>query len=89
MPLFKIAKLATVVVSCARLVYTYLINVQDDKYVSKVALNLEQACKLVDAGFDYVADMENGKIQKAKVTLSSSARYSLVWSPQQQQLLQR
>jgi integrase len=44
------------------LVYTHLINVQDDEYVSKVAWNLEEACKLLEAGFDYITDMENAKI---------------------------
>ena len=44
------------------LVYTHLINVQDDEYVSKVAWNLEEACKLLEAGFDYVTDMESAKI---------------------------
>jgi integrase len=44
------------------LVYTHLINVQDDEYVSKVAWNLQEACQLLEAGFDYVTDMESAKI---------------------------
>jgi hypothetical protein len=44
------------------LVYTHLINVQNDEYVSKVAWNLQEACKLSEAGSDYVTDMEGAKI---------------------------
>lgn len=44
------------------LVYTQLINIKGDEYVSKVAWNLEEARKLVEAGFDYVTQMEGAKI---------------------------
>lgn len=44
------------------LVYTHLVNLEGDEYVSKVAWNLEEACKLVDAGFDYVTDVEGAKL---------------------------
>ena len=36
------------------LVYAHLVNLEGDEYVSKVAWNLEEACKLVETGFDYV-----------------------------------
>ena len=44
------------------LVYTHLVNFQDDEYVSKVAWTLEEGCKLVEAGFEYVTEIESGKI---------------------------
>lgn len=44
------------------MVYTQLANVQDDEYATKVAWNLEEACKLLEAGSDYVTDVENAKI---------------------------
>jgi hypothetical protein len=44
------------------LVYTPLVNLEGDEYVSKVAWNLEEACKLVDAGFDYVTDVEGARL---------------------------
>jgi integrase len=44
------------------LIYTHLVNLEGDEYVSKVAWNLEEACNLVDAGFDYVTDVEGAKI---------------------------
>lgn len=44
------------------LVYTHL----DDEYVSKVAWNLEEACKLIEAGFDYVTDIEGAKLFKKR-----------------------
>jgi len=36
------------------LIYTQLVNFKDDEYVSKVATNAEEACQLVEAGFEYV-----------------------------------
>jgi len=33
----------------------------DDGYVSKVATTVEEVCKLVDAGFDYVCDVGDAK----------------------------
>ncbi|MFQ6127240.1 MAG: hypothetical protein ACE5R6_21925 [Candidatus Heimdallarchaeota archaeon] len=44
------------------LIYTHLVNFQDDDYVSRVAWTLEEACKLVEAGFEYVIEVEGGKI---------------------------
>jgi len=46
------------------LVYTQLVDFNDEDYVSKVAWNLDEACKLVEAGFEYVCDVEGGKIFK-------------------------
>jgi len=36
------------------LIYTQLVNFNDNDYVSKVAKNAQEACKLVEAGFEYV-----------------------------------
>lgn len=36
------------------LVYTHLVNFESDDFISKVGKNAEDACKLVEAGFDYV-----------------------------------
>jgi integrase len=36
------------------LVYTHLVNFREDEWVSKVARNADEACKLVEAGFEYV-----------------------------------
>jgi len=44
------------------LIYTQLVNFQDDEYISKVAWTLEEGCKLVKAGFEYVTEIEGGKI---------------------------
>ena len=44
------------------LIYTHLVNLEGDEYVSKVAWNLEEACKLVESGFDYVTDVEGAKL---------------------------
>jgi len=34
--------------------YTHLINFKTDEYVSKIAKTAEEACKLIEAGFEYV-----------------------------------
>jgi len=36
------------------LVYTHLIDFKDDEYVSQVAKNAEEACTLVESGFEFV-----------------------------------
>jgi integrase len=44
------------------LVYTHLVNFEGDEYVSKVSKTVKQAQELVEAGFDYVCDVESYKI---------------------------
>jgi len=39
-----------------------LFQVQNDEFTVKVAKTLDDACSLVEAGFDYVTDMDGGKI---------------------------
>jgi len=46
----------------ATLIYTQLVNFESDDYHAKVAQSLEEACELVEAGFEYVTDMEDKKI---------------------------
>ena len=46
----------------ATMLYTLLVNFQSDDYHAKVAKTLKEACELVEAGFEYVTDMESGKI---------------------------
>jgi len=44
------------------LVYTHLINFENDEFVVRVARTLDEACKLVEAGFEYVTEMDGAKI---------------------------
>jgi integrase len=44
------------------LVYIHLVNFESDEYIAKVATNLEEACQLIEAGFEYVTEMEEAKI---------------------------
>ena len=44
------------------LVYTQLVDFHEEEYVTKVAWTLEEACKLIEAGFEYVCEMERAKI---------------------------
>ena len=44
------------------LVYTHLVNWESDEFVSKVAKTVKEASDLVEAGFDYVCDVEGYKL---------------------------
>jgi len=44
------------------LVYTHLVNWENDEFVAKVATTLEEAVKLVEAGFEFVTEMEGKKL---------------------------
>jgi integrase len=45
------------------MVYTHLIDFEVEEYTSRVAKNIEEAQKLVEAGFEYVCDYsEDGKL---------------------------
>lgn len=41
------------------LIYTQLINFEDDDFNSATAKNVEEAQKLVEAGFEYVCDFDS------------------------------
>jgi hypothetical protein len=36
------------------MVYTHLVDLGEDAYVSKVAMSKEEACELIESGFEYV-----------------------------------
>jgi len=44
------------------LIYTHLIDFQEDEYHVRTAKTIEEACKLVEAGFEYVTEMEAVKL---------------------------
>jgi len=44
------------------LIYIQLVNFESDEYVAKVAKTLDDACQLVEAGFEYVTEMDGAKI---------------------------
>jgi len=44
------------------LIYTHLINFQEDEYHVRTAKTIEEACKLVEAGFEYVTELEGVKL---------------------------
>jgi len=44
------------------MLYTQLVNVESDEYSSAIARSLEDARKLVEAGFEYITDMEGLKL---------------------------
>ena len=44
------------------LIYTHLVNFKSDEYTARVAEDIDEACKLVEAGFEYVTHIDNKKI---------------------------
>ena len=44
------------------LIYTHLVNFKSDEYTVRVADDLQEACKLVEAGFEYITEMNTKKI---------------------------
>ncbi len=44
------------------LIYTQLVDFKDDENVSKVATIAKEACQLVEAGFEYVCDVDGKHI---------------------------
>jgi hypothetical protein len=44
------------------LVYTHLVDFENDDFVCKVAKNVHDAKQLVESGFDYVTDVEDVKL---------------------------
>jgi len=48
------------------LIYTQLVDFQDDNYVVKVAENVEEDKELIEAGFEYVTDRDGLKIYRKR-----------------------
>jgi integrase len=44
------------------LIYTHLVSLESDEWVCKVACSLDEAVELVEAGFEYVTNVEGKKI---------------------------
>jgi len=44
------------------LIYTHLVSFEDDQFTCRVARTLQEAENLIEAGFDYVTDMDNTKL---------------------------
>ena len=44
------------------LIYTQLVDFQDDEYTCKVAKTLTEATALIEAGFEYVTELDDCKL---------------------------
>jgi hypothetical protein len=44
------------------LVYTQLVTFEDDDYTCKAAANVRDATELIEAGYEYVCDMDSIKL---------------------------
>jgi integrase len=48
------------------LIYTQLVGFKDEEYVAKVASSENEACQLIEAGFEYVCDYNRHKLFKKR-----------------------
>ena len=39
--------------------YTQLIQTEDDEFISKVAKTVDDACKLIETGYEYVTEFQD------------------------------
>jgi integrase len=44
------------------LIYTHLVDFKDDEYTVRAAKTVQEACKLLESGFEYVTEMDNVKL---------------------------
>ena len=44
------------------LVYTHLVNFQEDDYTAKVAHSEKEVCQLIEAGYEYVCEYGDTRI---------------------------
>lgn len=44
------------------LVYTQLLNMNDDEWTCRTAKDINEATKLIEAGFEYVTDLDGVKL---------------------------
>ena len=42
--------------------YTQLIGFKEDEYSARVAHNQEEACQLIETGYEYVCDFDGNKL---------------------------
>ena len=44
------------------LVYTHLVDFEEDDFIAKTARTIKEACQLIEAGFEYVTEMDGAKL---------------------------
>jgi integrase len=44
------------------LIYIDLVDFKDEEYISKVAKTVKEACQLIEAGFEYVTEIDGAKL---------------------------
>jgi hypothetical protein len=54
------------------MIYTQLIDFNEDEWVSAVAKNVKEACQLIEQGFEYVTEFETVKLFRKPKSLSFS-----------------
>ena len=48
------------------LVYTHLIDFREDDYVARIAHSEQEACQLIESGFEFVCDFNGNKLFKKR-----------------------
>ena len=61
------------------MLYTQLISFKDDDFTATVAHSEEEACKLIEAGFEYVCDFAQNKIFRKRKWWILTKIFVIVW----------
>jgi hypothetical protein len=48
------------------LIYTQLLNLNDDEWTCRTAVNVNEATALIEAGFEYVTEMDGTRLFKKR-----------------------
>jgi hypothetical protein len=48
------------------LIYIQLVSFSDDDYLARAAKDVQELCQLMEAGFEYVTDMDRVKILRKR-----------------------
>ncbi len=48
------------------LIYTQLLNLNDDEWTCKIAKNVNEATQLIEAGFEYVTEIDGARLFKKR-----------------------
>ena len=53
--------------------YTHLVDFKDDEYTSKVAISTDEACKLIEAGFECICEINGTHMFRKKEVIEDKS----------------
>lgn len=61
------------------LIYTQLVTFQNDDYTCKVAANIKEAAELIEAGYEYVCEMDQQKLFRSINKMAKNTIAQTIW----------